>query len=247
MCAVAAIGVLLFVVLAVLAVYAGGPPVAVVLLILLLWAATRWRRTLTEAGSATKEVPLAGAATSVPDFRNDSHRNHEDVPTQTWVQFLAETRQQKNSGAHVKLGSGFEVAIVGESFYLSELQWVRAQDADPRRARFNAYLVPEPENPHSAKGDAVRVESVRGATIGHLSRAHAAAYAPVFKALHAAGRTGVCAAVAVGGTSRKPNIGVWINIGHAAWLSEQLSESTKPRASRRSKAQPDVPPADQPF
>jgi hypothetical protein len=189
----------------------------VIICVLLIWAVTRFGRS---------RRPL----TNTPDFRNDSQRQHAALPMQTWAAFVKETyRKQKNSGAAVKLGTGFEIGIVGESFHLPELQWIREQgcggDSSVRRVRCLAYLIPEPENPHSANGNAVRVESVRGGTIGHLSTEHADAYAPVFKALHGAQRVGVCRAVAVGGTGRKPNIGVWITIGHSAWLGELLTEA----------------------
>ena len=149
----------------------------------------------------------------------------------------------------MKLGSGFEVGIVGESFHMDELRWVRSLEPDREayRVRFDAYLIPEPENPHSPKKDAVRVESPRGGTIGHLSSEQAAAYAPVFNALHAAKRVGACRAFALGGIEKKPNIGVWINIGHSAWLAEHLAEAQKPRPPRKKKAGVEVPPADQPF
>jgi hypothetical protein len=75
---------------------------------------------------------------------------------------------------------------------------------------FDAYLVPEPENPYGRNGQAVRVESARGQTIGHLSNGDAERYEPVFAALHAARRVAVCRAVAVGGSWRK-SIGVWIS------------------------------------
>jgi hypothetical protein len=49
--------------------------------------------------------------------------------TQTFTAFLRETyRKQRNSGAHVKLGGGFEIGIAGESFHLPELQRIRSQD-----------------------------------------------------------------------------------------------------------------------
>ena len=72
--------------------------------------------------------PSAAPLENTPDFQNDSRRNHESVAAQTWAAFLRETyRKQKNSGANVKLGSGFEIGIVGESFHVSELRWLRSQ------------------------------------------------------------------------------------------------------------------------
>jgi hypothetical protein len=192
------------------------------------------------------------ARSNQPGFRNDSQRPHELAPAQTWAKFLKETyRGQKNSGATVKLGSGFELGIVGESFHLPELQWVRTQHSGAGpvgyRTRFNAYLIAEPENPHSPTGTAVRVESPRGGTIGHLSGEQAESYAPVFKALHAAQRVGMCRAVALGGTEGKPNIGVWINIGHSAWLAELINEAQQPLPARQKRGAPKQEPIDQPF
>ena len=125
----------------------------VIICVLLIWAVTRFARS---------RRPL----TNTPDFRNDSQRQHAALPMQTWAAFVKETyRKQKNSGAAVKLGTGFEIGIVGESFHLPELQWIREQgcggDSSVRRVRCLAYLIPEPENPHSANGNAVRVERSR--------------------------------------------------------------------------------------
>jgi hypothetical protein len=106
-------------------------------------------------------------------WQNHSGRQHSEIPTQTWAAFLKETyRKNRNSGAHVKLGGSFEIGIVGESFYLSELRWIRSLNADSSRyrIRFLAYLIPEPENPFSRNGNAVRVESSRGRTIGQCIR-----------------------------------------------------------------------------
>lgn len=189
-----------------------------------------------------------------PDFPNDSGQHHHDNPIQTWAEFLNETRHNRNSGQIVKLGdarSGHEIGIVGESFYLTELHWVRATFGgfgEPTRVSFPAYLIAEPENPHSKNSNAVRVESPRGHTIGHLSTADADAYASVFKTLHQSGRVGTCRAVAVGGTQYKPNVGVWITIGHAAWLTELLLQHQQPPKRRRRRAvQPVAPAEDQPF
>jgi hypothetical protein len=221
------------------AAFGGWPGALIVVSLVLWWGGGRHQQ------NRRKPPPVVNDSA----FRNDSGRQHETAPTQTWGGFLGEMRRQTNSGAHVKLGNGFEVGIVGESFHVPELQWVRAQDADANayRVKFTAYLIPEPENPHRAQGDAVRVESPRGRTIGHLSNEQAAAYTAVFKALHAAKRVGVCRAVALGGTEMKPNIGVWINIGHSAWLAEQLAEANAPKPPRRKKLPVETPPADQPF
>ena len=196
----------------------------------------------------------AAAPTGTPAFQNDSRHKHDAMPVQTWREFLHETRRQhRNSLCVVKLGdsrSGHEIGIVGESFYLPELQWVRSTfggSEGGQRVRFPVYLIPEPENPHSPNGNAVRVESPRGGTIGHLSRADADAYAPVFKALHMAQRIGTCQGVAVGGTGRKPNIGVWITSAHPAWLAELLTEAEQPARPRRTRTAPEQPPTDQPF
>jgi hypothetical protein len=213
------------------------PLTLVVCSVLSIWIGSRWK------------VSVA-AQSNEPDFPNDSGRDHTTALVQSWQRFLSETyRQQKNSGAHVRLGNGFEIGIVGESFHLPELQRVRAQpsDSDTKRTRFTAYLIPEPENPHSANRTCVRVESPRGLTIGHLSNEHAESYAPVFKALHDARRVGVCRAVAVGGTRQKPNIGVWITIGHPSWLSELINEARALRKPRYQRPRTLPPAAEQPF
>jgi hypothetical protein len=192
------------------------------------------------------------ALSNQPDFPNDSRREHGATPMQTWAAFLKETyQQQKNAGATVELGRGVEIGIVGESFHLPELQWIRLQglgsEPEAYPVRFHAYLIPEPENPYGRDGNAVRVESPRGGTIGHLSDEHALAYASVFKVLHAARRVGVCRARAFGGTASKPNIGVWVTIGDAAWLAEQITEAPQPLEPRRKRTSTDRPPENQSF
>ena len=71
--------------------------------------------------STPKNGGLASAAPVInsPQFVNDSKRQHDTAAAQTWAGFLKETyRQKKNSGATVKLGSGFEIGFVGESFHV---------------------------------------------------------------------------------------------------------------------------------
>ena len=212
---------------------AGWWPAALIVIGLFLWLVSRF--------------------SAQPQFRNDSQRQHTSVDVQTWRAFLKETAKGRNSGSTVQLGdrgSRHELGIVGESFHLPELQWIKATfgSADAHRVRFSAYLVPEPENPYSKKGDAVRVESPRGKTIGHLSSTDAATYVAIFQRLHASKRVAVCPAVSAGGTARKKNIGVWITIGHPAWLQEIAAEiQGMPVRRARRTAYQDPSGADQPF
>lgn len=237
---------LLFLLLLLLLIVSGLWPLALVLLLVVLWLKAR--------ADGTTETRVNGT-TEKGEHRTGSRRQHPEMLSHTWRQFLRETRQQKNSRANVRLGSrsGFNVGIVGESFYQPELRWVTEQATNADRGRdgrvfFDAYLMADPSNPHSPNRDAVRVESSRGRVIGHLSKTDAAQYAPVFAALHAAERAAVCRAVAVGGTTRKKTIGVWISIDHHAWLAELLEESRLAPAPRSRKRRPtETPVDDQPF
>lgn len=241
----------------VLAWFATGNPLAalvpLVLLLLFIAAARIKGPTPATEHHHDNSVPQHASRvtpTSSARYENDSCRQHSLVPMQTWKAFLNESfRQQRNSGAHVKVGDGFEIGIVGESFYQSELEWIRSNNSDSSRyrTRFLAYLIPEPENPHGRQGRAVRVESPRGRTIGHLSNEHADEYVQIFAVLREQARVGVCRASAVGGTERKRNIGVWITIGHPAWMTEQIVEALRPRPPRKKRERRAIAPPDQPF
>jgi len=59
---------------------------------------------------------------------------------------------------------------------------------EPRRASFQVELVPEPDNPHSPKGDAISAR-VDGRVIGYLSSSDAAKWSPVIHRIAASGAT----------------------------------------------------------
>lgn len=59
---------------------------------------------------------------------------------------------------------------------------------EPKRASFQVELVPEPDNPHSPKGDAISAR-VGGRVIGYLSSSDAAKWSPVIHRIAASGAT----------------------------------------------------------
>ena len=61
-------------------------------------------------------------------------------------------------------------------------------DDEPKRASFQVELVPEPDNPHSPKGDAISAR-VDGRVIGYLSSSDAAKWSPVVHRITASGAT----------------------------------------------------------
>jgi hypothetical protein len=119
-------------------------------------------------------------------------------------------------------GAGFEMGIVGEGYYGVEIRRIAGRPkAEGASAEFTVTLLPEPTNQYDP--NAVVVLSDRGRTIGHLSREHAADYAPVFTALAAQGQVAHCRAKMFGGTKAKPNIGVWLDIDPVEELLARLT------------------------
>jgi very-short-patch-repair endonuclease len=111
-------------------------------------------------------------------------------------------------------GVGFEMAIVGESYYGLEIKRI----AGDRLARgeavvFMVTLQPEPDNEYDA--NAVAVIGPYGKKIGHLSRDYAIEYKELFELLGARGLTATCSAKMFGGRGDKLNVGVWLDIDAA--------------------------------
>jgi hypothetical protein len=161
------------------------------------------------------------------------------MDTDSWDRFAQWVRTQApaaNSQLPVSLGDtdGFEVGLAGESRYQEELSRIRGENKnygpEGERVYFDARLSLEPDNP--VDSSAVRVDSHRG-TVGYLSRKTAQRYAQVFSLLGTHGRIGVCRATAVGGTTAKPLIGVWISLDPAEELLEVLSADLDPATGRR--------------
>jgi hypothetical protein len=108
-------------------------------------------------------------------------------------------------------GVGFEMGIVGESYYGLEIKRI----AGNRLARgeevvFTVTLRREPHNEYDS--NAVAVIGSYGKKIGHLSRDYAVEYGEVLKLLEARGLSATCSAKMFGGKGHKRNIGVWLDI-----------------------------------
>ena len=97
-----------------------------------------------------------------------------------------------------------EQEIVGESHYQDAIERVVGpKTRDGHADDVVAYLVPEPENPHSTTGKAVRVE-LRGEKVGYLPRGADVAWQPlVVSLMESHGRPVACAATVRGGWRRK--------------------------------------------
>lgn len=109
------------------------------------------------------------------------------------------------------------VAVVGESHYQETLLQLKTAldtlERDP--PAFEAFLIPEPENPHDP--NAVAVATPAREKIGYLSRDVARSY---HKALLKQGTLVSCPAELVGGTREKPAIGVVLDFAEVRRLKE---------------------------
>lgn len=108
-------------------------------------------------------------------------------------------------------GVGFEMAIVGESYYGLEIKTI----AGNRLARgeevvFTVTLQREPDNEYDA--NAVAVIGNYGNKIGHLSRDYAVEYKELLQLLESRGLVATCSAKMFGGKGDKQNVGVWLDI-----------------------------------
>ena len=144
---------------------------------------------------------------------------------------VSTTTRRETRGSHplairtVNLGDGvgFEMGIVGESYYGLEIKRI-AGDRLKRGEEviFTAILVREPDNQYDA--NAIAVIGSFGKKIGHLSRDYAIEFQPLLQLCEAQGLTATCSAKMFGGTGRKQNIGVWLDIEPADVLMERFSK-----------------------
>ena len=141
----------------------------------------------------------------------------------------AKSRPSAARAVNLGDGVGFEMGIVGESYYGLEIKRI-AGDRLKRGEEvvFTASLVRDPENQYDA--NAVAVIGSFGKQIGHLSRDYAVEYQPLLQRLEAQGLTATCSAKMFGGTERKPSIGVWLDIEPADVLAARFSEDATKRA-----------------
>jgi len=90
---------------------------------------------------------------------------------------------------------------------------------------FDVLLVPEPDNPHDP--NAIRVCSEGMKTLGYLSRQDVARYKEVFAALKNLKQTGSARASLIGGTAKKPSIGVVIDLLNPEDLLERVAGASE--------------------
>jgi hypothetical protein len=119
-------------------------------------------------------------------------------------------------------GIGFEMAIVGESYYGLEIKRIAGTRLDRgEEVVFAVALQREPDNEYDP--NAVAVIGPYGKKIGHLSREYAIEYKAVFQLLESRRLTATCSAKMFGGKSHKKNIGVWLDIETAEVLLARFS------------------------
>jgi len=105
----------------------------------------------------------------------------------------------------------FGLGIVGESNYQATLRRISGgRLSKGTDVLFTALLIPEPSNPYD--GNAIKVCSEDGFTLGYLSRAEALDYKSLFDGISANGSIGCCTAKLIGGYGQKRSIGVVLDI-----------------------------------
>jgi tetratricopeptide (TPR) repeat protein len=123
-------------------------------------------------------------------------------------------------------GGGFDISVVGESHYQENLRGLAGGVRKPDQyIRFDALLVPEPDNPYDP--NAVAVVSEEYGTLGHLSREDALRYQGVFQALMRKSCLGETRASLIGGTRKKPSFGVVLDLLEPDQLLERVDEGGK--------------------
>ncbi|GAA2945370.1 hypothetical protein GCM10010525_06280 [Glutamicibacter bergerei] len=90
-------------------------------------------------------------------------------------------------------GTSHDVDLVGEFYRRDRILKIiggAPTDDEPKRASLLVALVPEPDNPHSPRGDAISAR-VGGFVIGYLSSSDARKWSPVIHRITASGATAV--------------------------------------------------------
>jgi HIRAN domain len=116
----------------------------------------------------------------------------------------------------VVLGGGFEVRVVGESYYQDALTAiVGGKRPESVRIPTQATLVPESDNPYDPNAVAVYIAARK---VGHLPRLAAEAFAPVGRRLAEHRQVGACSATITGGWDRGDgdtgHFGVILDLAH---------------------------------
>ena len=131
----------------------------------------------------------------------------DGVPSPAVPQETDTTHRAVNLGD----GVGFEMAIVGESYYGLEIKKIAGTRlAQGEEVVFNVTLRREPDNQFDT--NAVAVIGTYGKKIGHLSREYAIEYKPLLELLESRGLVAICSAKMFGGKGHKQNVGVWLDI-----------------------------------
>lgn len=144
-------------------------------------------------------------------------------PPQPEVIYIDSSEPEGTTRVDVSAPS-FDVQIVGESKYQSELRLVD-EDTETEDRVFLARLVPEPQNPYDSNAiriDAISKRRIGGMTIGYLARDVAITYKDAAALLTAGKHIGVCWAKLTGGMHGKRNYGVVLALKQPHEVVEQL-------------------------
>jgi hypothetical protein len=206
----------------------------------------RWRRLLKGAGplecflfvvfvAASLSLMAVAAVVLLPLYlirRGSGSTTHETpIESRSSVRPTQDERGCKKKPQSQNLshgGGGFNVSVVGESHHqhsLRDLLGANFRSPD-EYVNFDAFLVPEPDNRYDP--NAVAVCSADLKVLGYLSRSDAQRYGKVFRALRESQQVGRVRASLIGGTRKKPSIGVVLDLDEdAEGLLERIIGSSE--------------------
>ena len=139
-------------------------------------------------------------------------------------------------------GTGYDFAVVGESFYQDNLRRLAGRGlANGETVVITALLVPDSDNPFSRSGRAMMIAAEGGGCVGHFPEGEAVRYTPIWAALRASGKVGSCPGWLTGGAE-----GIAIGLQLALRSVEDCATAlgvTLPAVDERRPAPPPAPAA----
>ena len=121
-------------------------------------------------------------------------------------------------------GRGCFVEVVGESFRLDALRRSMTEDDGSQDATFHLF----PEVGNQFDENAIAVLTDQRVIVGYLTREDAPRYRQTLFELRARGEIGRCSGRFVGGTTEKPNIGVWLDLIPPTRLAKHFGVAYEP-------------------
>ncbi len=128
-----------------------------------------------------------------------------------WVIMLFRKKAKKiYHEAQIRAGGEFDIDVVGESHYQDNLEIVASESGRGWDDDLQAWVVPEPDNPHDKNACAIYIDDLK---VGYLRRQNAKEFKELIKLLDLDkySKIGVKARL-VGGTNNKPSFGVILDM-----------------------------------